>query len=350
MAAAQRKLILLSDTETAKILGITQNKLYRICNFFDAHEDDAWDLNEGEHFEWVMKNVKKRRFYEAGAVAIAKYLQETETSGLISGLIDKVIEKFTHRRQKIRKHLVRRKVAIEFASLNEASIEKDLVFLARPKVIRILETNGKGLNASIRRIQNNNSLDGRAQLEPGEHLNYVDSVEHWSQRGIARIAEDMSANHGKKYKKARKAWTDTVFEEIEDAIAEQRKYLESFDSRVKKVMEAAKLVAQGKCQVSLVRQSPVQPFDLHAHHLFDRSSRPDLADVMDNLLVMHEDIHHGFHMWHGHTDCEPKDFIEYLLKAEDGRFDSQKKTSHFRDLVQKLEKIQQMFEDFYYMS
>lgn len=349
MAAAKQKHILLSDKETAKILKIRVNKLYDICDFFDNRDDDEWELVEGEHFEWIRKDVKRRRFYEAGAVAIAKYLQQVETKGFLASLVDEVIEAFTHRRRKIRRHLVRRRIFIEFASLDDASLVDDLVFLARPKIIRILQTNGKGLNSSIKRIQDNDSLEGQEQLKPGKHFDVIENNQYWSQIGIVSLAQDMSQNHEKRSRASRKAWTDTVFEEVEDAIQKQRKYLESSEPRIKKAIEKAKKIADNTCQVSLKKRTPSKPFDLHVHHLFDRNSRLDLADVLDNLLVMDSEIHRGFHKWHGYESCEPKDFIEYLLHVEGDKFESKRNTHHLDTLVNKLERVQAFFEDKYHI-
>lgn len=350
MAAAKQKYILLSDEETAKILKIKLDKLYEICGFFDSNKEDEWELAEGEHFEWVRKDVGKRKFYEAGAVAIARYLHTVEDQGFFASLINEVIEAFTHRRKRIRGHLFRRKVSIEFSSLNDASIINELVFLARPKIIRILETNGKGLNASIRRIQNDDSLEGQNQLIPDEDFKIIDNIQSWSQRGIAKLSKDMTINHGKQRRLSRQAWTETAFEEIEDAIEKQRKYLESSGNRISKVIDRAKRLADHKCQVSLKKRTPAHPFDLHAHHLFDKVSRPDLADVLENLLVMHADIHKGFHQWHGSESCEPRDFIEYLLHAEGARFESKRNTQHLDILIHELERIQARYEDCYQMS
>jgi uncharacterized coiled-coil protein SlyX len=347
MAAAKRKHILLSDQETARILRINLRKLYRICAVFDARDDDEWDLIEGEHFEWVRKDVEKRQFYEAGAVAIAKYLQEVETQGFLASLVDEVIEAFTHRRKRIRRHLVRRQVSIEFSSLEDVTLTSDLVFLERPKIIRILRTNGKGLNASIKRIRDDDSLEGQIQLKPGQHYKIIENIQYWSQIGIVSIARDMSLNHGKRSRASRKAWTDTVFEEIEDAIQEQRKYLESAEARINKAIDNAKKIANNTCQVTLKKRTPANPFDLHAHHLFDRYSRPDLADFLENLLVMHSEIHRGFHRWHGGESCEPKDFIEYLFHVESEKFETARSTRNLDALVIRLEKLQADFEDHY---
>jgi hypothetical protein len=290
---------LLSAEEAAQILGITLKKLYKICDIFDSHNDDQWESFEGEHFEWLRKNLKTRRFYEEGAMAIAKYIQETDTSSLIAGFIDAVVEKITHRRKRVRQMLVRRRIILELQDLSGVKVQNDLVFIERLKVIRILDTNGKGLNAAAQREQDNDSLVGREPMEIGVHFNdikekvYFDGIkekkvkipQYWSQRGIARIAQNMSENMDrKKACKSRKAWTDAVCEVVEDAIEHQRKYLDSFDARVQKAMNQVKSAANHRCQVTLAKQAPDIPFDLHAHHLFDRSTRKDLADFHDNLL------------------------------------------------------------------
>ena len=59
---------LLTDKETAKILGKRIDRLYKDVDYFDKYDNDEWELNEGEHFEFVAKKgvIKERRFYEEG--------------------------------------------------------------------------------------------------------------------------------------------------------------------------------------------------------------------------------------------------------------------------------------------
>ena len=68
---------LLTDRESAKILGIKINQLYDAVDFFDRYDDDPWDLVEGEHFEFIQStgDYQERRFTEEGIEAIAKYLE-----------------------------------------------------------------------------------------------------------------------------------------------------------------------------------------------------------------------------------------------------------------------------------
>jgi hypothetical protein len=56
--------------------------------------------------------------------------------------------------------------------------------------------------------------------------------------------------------------------------------------------------------------------ELQAHHLFDAAPRPNLAALEDNLLVISSGLHHKFHKWMGNRPCEPKDFVDYLLRNE----------------------------------
>jgi hypothetical protein len=289
--AINKKYELLSAEETAQILGIKLPKLYKICKIFDQHNDDEWELIEGEHFEWLSKKMETRRFYESGAMAIAKYIQEATTANPVSSFIDTVVERITHRRERTRRMLVRRRIIHETQDLQGIVVRGELVFIERPRVIRILDTNGKGINFAARREQDNCELQGREQMKPGVHFEDVDNVQYWSQRGIVRLAQNMSENLGNKSaSKSRKAWTDAVAEVVEDAIEYQKKYIESFDARITRAMNHVKSQADKKCQVTHEKQEPASPFDLHVHHLFDRATRPDLADFQDNLIAIHENL------------------------------------------------------------
>lgn len=333
--------VLMSAEETADILRISLKRLYNICKTFDARKDDEWDLIEGEHFEWLSKPQGTRQFYEEGAMAIAKYLQETAHANRFTGFFDQVIESLTNRRKHTRQMLVRRRVISEVKDINSIIVRGDLVFLDRQKAIRILDTNGKGLNFAARREQQNSSLNGREPMEEGVHFDTINSTEYWSQRGLVRIAQNMTENLAHK---SRKAWTDAVSEVYEDAIEQQRKYLESFEAKVQKAMKEAKELAKKTCQVSLVKQRPDNPFDIHAHHLFDKATRPELATFHENLLVMHEKLHDGFHSWHGKGSCEPKDFVEYITTVESRRFTTDRMTKHLHELINKLERLQSLYE------
>ena len=331
---------LIPDVETAKILNIKLKKLYYYCDRFDENSSDEWELIEGEHFEWLSKDIRKRLFYENGAMAIAKYMQEKVQENRVLGFLDNVREALTNRRKKVRQQLVKRRIYSEFATLDDATVRGELVFLGRKQIIKILATNGKGLNYAIRREQENANLSGREPMEIGVHFDTIDRETQWSQRGVARIAQNMAENL---QQKSRRAWVDAVYEIVQDAVREQKLFLEGSKARVARTMKQAKEAARNTCQVTLKQRTAANPFNLAAHHLFDKSSRPDIADELSNLLVMQEEIHIGFHRCHGSKACEPSDFIDYITSVEIERFSTQKQQKHLTALVNRLERIQKTY-------
>jgi hypothetical protein len=76
--------------ELAKGLGISFERLYEVVDIFDADSKDEWDLKEGEHFVWLIKNAKTRTFSEFGAFAIAKYLDTQRISVSVQSQITQI--------------------------------------------------------------------------------------------------------------------------------------------------------------------------------------------------------------------------------------------------------------------
>ena len=329
------------------MLGIPVAKLYRICDFFDADTKDSWELIEGEFFEYEPGQAKKRRFYEEGVMAIAKYLEETEGGSFLARLK----EFFTHHRARVTRALVQRRIIQVTQDRSSLVIQGDLVFLQQRSVVRVLGTNGKGMAGTLRRIEEESaSLDGAEGLEIDVHFAHFEEVEgrHWSQRGIARLARTMQEKG--RITKARKAWVQAVADVAEDCFSVQRQVLESHEGRVKAAMERARHRAKA-CAVTQKKPNPSdrQPIELEAHHLFDAATRPDLAALDDNLLVISSSLHRNFHKWMGSRPCEPKDFVDYLLRNELTHFEGSPSTRARQDqrqqkLIHRLELLQARYE------
>ena len=91
------------------------------------------------------------------------------------------------------------------------------------------------------------------------------------------------------------------------------------------------------------------PIELEAHHLFDAATRPDLAALDDNLLVISSALHRNFHKWMGNRPCEPKDFVDYLLRNELTHFEGSPSTRARQEqrqqkLIHRLELLQARYE------
>ena len=337
-----------SHEQAAKMLGITAVKLERICKFFADDPHDEWVLIEGEFCEMEPGQAGRRRFYEEGVMAIAKYLEETEGSGFLARLK----ERFTHQRARVTRALVQRRIVQVTQDRSALVISGNKLFLQQPAVMRVLGTNGKGMAGTIRRIEEADaSLEGAEALQPEIHFDYFPetSGRYWSQVGIVRLAKTMGERG--KINKARRAWVKAVADVAEECFEYQRKELESYEGKVQRAKDQVRRKA-GCCEVTRrkPRAADINPLELDVHHLFDASSRPDLAALEANLLVITSALHRNFHKWIGNRPCEPKDFVDYLIHNELGQFDGSLRTRERRDkqrqkLITRLELLQVHYED-----
>lgn len=351
IASLNRERASFSDKATAKILGITVVKLYRICDFFDSDPDDAWDLTQGDFFDYIpgQARKRKRRFYEEGVMAIAKYLEETEGASFLA----KLNEFLTHHRARVTRALVTRRIIQVTHDRSAVEIRGDLLFLDQRSLVKVLGTNGRGMAGTIRRIEEECAEDQSAQgLEIGVHFADIDGKDwrHWSQLGLVRVAKTM---HEKgRISKARRAWVKAVEEVGEECLKAQLKFLESHEARVRAAKARVRAKAGGKCSVTQ-QQSKRTDGDhnliLDIHHLFDAKSRPDLAALDENLLVITSPLHQKFHQWMSGKPCTPDDFVGYLLSNELTHFDGNASTQarqeqRLQRLINQLELLQSRFE------
>tara|TARA_B100000530_G_scaffold211978_1_gene135782 strand:+ start:24 stop:776 length:753 start_codon:yes stop_codon:yes gene_type:complete len=242
--------------------------------------------------------------------------------------------------------LVSRRITQEFIeAVPPPEIKGELAFVQRKTTINILQTNGKGLNNSEERLFQAGSLDGQEGLEIDKHFALSeDGQKTWSQKGIASIAIDMSRNS--RISKARKAWMDAVGDVVEDCFSTEVKRISAAPLRIEKVISGAKKSAGQRCQVSGKRKTRTSQIQLHGHHLFDQATRPDLADLYENILVVEGNIHSEFHSWKKKESCEPKDFLNFLSDVRLDLVDPENKAAarRYNKLVARLTKLQKNYE------
>ncbi len=339
-----------SDKETAKLLQITVVKLYRICIFFESDPDDEWELIEGVFFDYAPGQAKKRRFYEEGVMAIAKYLEETEGSSFRA----KINEFFTHHRARVIRALVTRRIVQVTQDRTAFEIRGELLFLDQRALVKVLGTNGRGIANTVARIQEGSAEDNAPQaLEPGVDYADFDGKErrHWSQVGLVKLATTMRIRG--KISKARKAWVKEVERVGQECLTAQLKFIQSHEARVKAAKARARAKAAGRCTVTQEKQreSDRSPIVLDVHHLFDAATRPDLAALDENLIVITSALHSSFHQWMGGNPCTPEDFIDYLLTNELTCFQGSASTQarqeqRLQKLIYQLEQLQSRYEDY----
>ncbi len=310
---------LLTDRETARILGKRINGLYNIVDDFDAHPDDEWELVEGEHFEFASPPVaaeqgkRAHRFTEEGIEALARYIEAKEKTSLMQLLRERIFNV----KQKRRQMLVSRRITQEFMEVGgDLVIQGELAFVSRKNTVGILQTNYQGLNNAWNRLRSAGQNDGEEALEIDKDFLEADSRQVLlSQRGIARVARDMRRNS--RINQARKAWIETVGDLVETCFNAEIRYLTQGSELAEK---RAKGAAGHRCEVTGLKASRQKKMALDGHHLFDRRSRPDLVDLPDNILVITPDLHQEFHSWRTGS-CTPNDVLTFAETVRADLFD-----------------------------
>ena len=331
---------LLTAQETARILGKRIDSLYNIVDAFDAKSDDEWELVEGEHFEYAGPAVtgtngrRPRRFSEEGVEALARYIEATEKTGVIGWFRERLFNV----KQKRKQLLVSRRITQEFIEAGGTlEIRGDLAFVSRKTTVGILQTNYKGLSNSWERLRTAGTEEGEEALQLNK--DFLESEERQvliSQRGIARVARDMRVNS--RITKTRQAWMEAVGEVVESCFNSEIRYLtEGVDRAIKR----AKAAAGHRCEITGQKATVQKKIDLDGHHLFDRRSRPDLADLPENILVLMPDLHREFHGWKS-GPCTPNDLLTFIQTARGDLFDpaNSRDMKRLRALTHRLQRLQ----------
>ena len=189
----------------------------------------------------------------------------------------------------------------------------ELGFVNKRTCISILRTNGVGIKNSIERLKQNGSLDGQEGIELDKHFSITeDESLIWSQKGIASIAIDMGKNSS--ITKTRRTWVNAVGNVVEDCFKAEIKRLNAAPRNIERAIASAKRACNHTCQASGKRATRSNSLPLDGHHLFDKSNRPDLADLHENILVIEiPSIPSSINGW-GESHVNPKTFSSLHLK------------------------------------
>jgi len=331
---------LLTAQETARILGKRIDSLYNVIDAFDAKADDEWELVEGEHFEYAGPAVagsngrRPRRFSEEGVEALARFIEASERTGVLGWFRERLFNV----KQKRRQLLVSRRITQEFIEAGSTlEIRGDLAFVSRKTTLGILQTNYKGLHNSWERLRTAGTEEGEEALELNK--DFLEDEERQvliSQRGIARVARDMRVNS--RITKTRQAWIEAVGEVVEACFNSEIRYLTDGSDRA---IKRAKAAAGHRCEITGKKAAVHKKISLDGHHLFDRLSRPDLADLPENILVLMPDLHGEFHSWKSGA-CTPRDILEFIEIARGDLFDpvNTRDMKRLRVLTHRLQRFQ----------
>ena len=168
------------ESELAKMLEISIDKLDEIVTFFDADPNDEWELKENTHFIYLNKSLKERLFSKQGAYAIAKYMEDTQPQSIWA----RFKELITKHREKIRNAFINQEIQENCSSL---IFRKERHFLSKKDIVKIFCTNSQRINKAFEEIKI--SAD---PLILYEDFDDIDGERYYSFSGINKISRHLA--------------------------------------------------------------------------------------------------------------------------------------------------------------
>ncbi len=304
----------ITDQELAEALDITLDKLYDICDIFDADPNDEWELKEGIHFKKAPHQA--RSFSPEGAVEICNYLEENHQERPVFNRFKRWM---LRRDRRLKGLMVTKKVT------ESVEVEGQLIFVNNraflgPRACRSilqLGTRQDVLNRTFQQIQRSENTE----IEPmqlGSDF-YDDSEQLFlSRSGIAVVGKHLGTTLSQKH---RQEWSKVVAEYAPKAIESIEKCEAEKQKRIQAAMNRVRKQAKSTCQIT-DRKCKIHKINLEIHHLYDKNKYPNLADIDANLIAIDGNIHKHFHQWMGGTDksCTIADMEKYIEEFGDSLF------------------------------
>lgn len=260
-------------------------------------------LIEDQHFIYHDRRKKIRRFSQAGALAIAGYLDDLADVDLPETAIRTVLALLEQ--QEIRKidASIRRAILDNSSSLRK---HNNRYWLSTTDVIQILKTTASRLKAAE---------DALGEFSKPMKLG-VDSVNfsgviYFSLLGLTRLSLELKRS----LKSPDRQRYCGRIPKVAPPVVE---YLALAPAPSRQAIESAKRFAKKRdkqtCQITGEEPSKYNRLKLAAHHLFDQNTYPVLADEPMNLITISDALHEEFHQWLGGKgkSCTVDDFIQFV--------------------------------------
>ncbi|MGG6292819.1 hypothetical protein ACQ4M4_00225 [Leptolyngbya sp. AN02str] len=291
----------ITSKQLIETLQISSDKLLEVQKFFDSIPDDEWELNEGKDYR-IVNGAGLREYTQSGAYTIARYLESNQQLNLF----EKLKDWFTGYRKKIRQSFIRKKITDNCSSLIK---RRDQFWISRADTVAIFGTRSDYLSKMAEHTQKSENplIKGQDYDEfmPGEGIYY-------SLTGIFKLSQSFSKRLTRKNRKEEcKDVGHVISSQVEDIV----KQILNRQSKMEKALKQAKRRDGKKCLVTGKRSNSIESCNLVAHHLYSKSEYPHIADCLDNLITISEEVHKQFHehyMGGYHKPCALNDFIQFM--------------------------------------
>ena len=300
----------------AKSLKIKQEKLYEICEkLISCTNEDEWHIKEGEHYKVLNKNLGTLSFTPEGVIQLAKYTEEEIDN---KNILRKIITIIDRSRAKLVQSLVITRVA-DLCSQDNTNASKILIsngkaFITTRETRRILRLHTRQDILVKARNYEQRGDSGRAPMQPNKH--FLISPEHkhelYSAEGIKRLSMGLQAVCKST---TTKTWNKAVESTIFQALGQVTKGLILEDKELTNSINAAKKLANSKCELTGIYKSKINPdIELCGHHLYDKTHYPLLSRELKNIIIIEKSLHKKFHEHMGGNQkrCTADDFLAWL--------------------------------------
>lgn len=295
------------EKELAKALNIRVDRLDKIIDFFDSDPDDEWEVVEGKDYIW---RAGHRVFSEEGAFAIAEYVHKE----LQKGIWNAVVEFITRHKKRLRESFAKQRVRDNSSSLTTRNTRH---FLFTDDVVQILGTNHARLYRAFKQIRQTETpliLDKDYFEDPD--LGKPPRNRYYSLSGLMQISRLLASEQNGLKKKNRRDWCDAISEVCTPTVQKLLKEADTLERRIQKAMKTARHRDNNQCQVTGKKWTKHNQTILQIHHIYDRGTYPHLADCVDNLITLRNDVHAEFHAWNGGTQksCTIDSLINFAVE------------------------------------
>lgn len=296
----KKKRFTIRESQLAQALEITPEALDEIIEFFDSDPDDEWEITENIHFIYVNKSLNERLFSEIGAYAIAKYLDETSPKNLW----DIIKEFITRHKEKIRNAFISDKIQEHCSSL---TTRNNRHFLSKRDVVGILCTNHARINKAFEEI--------KVSSDPmiiSQDFDDIDGERFYSLSGLYKLSRHLSTALTVKDRRAWCAAVEVVGKKTFKMILDQQA---SKEKRISSAMNTAKKRDSQTCQITgIKRDKNHKSVNIVAHHIYSKEHYAHLAECVDNLITLTQEIHNDFHSWNGgyQKPCTADHLIQFV--------------------------------------
>jgi len=294
--------IYITSQELIKTLKISSQELADLEAFFDADSEDEWELVEGKDYRITVRSTGLREYTSSGAYTIAKYLEATKSFGFWEILK----EWFLHTKREIRRAFIRRHILDNCSSLIRRN---NILFISRSDTVSIFKTRSDYLTKMIEHARHT-----QFALLTGQDYEEFDDGFYFSIPGIYKLSQALKE---RQTKKNRQEWCWDVGEVVQPQVDDIVVQIKKRQKQIEKAKDSAKKRDGKTCLVKKEKKNPADRWKVAAHHLYSQSQYPHLADSVDNLITLKEEVHDQFHseyMGGRGKACTIDDFIDFVQK------------------------------------